>query len=257
MAKQGIGTMGLNYETEEAIATGVDEKGVLTSYKTRVLQKNTEQTTTGATFDVRGYESVIFEIENDFEGGVVFYGKSKEASGIKKINLVYDSYGLKHINDGANKADVYFANVSQYSYVYARIDDYHSGAVNVKATAFKDSIDFIDRKRHIPLIRKSKVSVGSEGQKQFQVYVDEFVYFYALIRAEENHQFRVSYSFRPNPRVDDGLQTSLMDREVAIEGAKLRGRSDWLEIYGEELFVHIENTDDVAHEYDLVVYGVR
>lgn len=183
-------------------------------------------------FDGSSYGSLIYRaVEMEYTG---LYGR-----GLTSVESMLTLHEYGHVSI-TNTLDV---PINEFKFVVAGLD------VPIKK----------EKPRVVELGRVVHENVEPGEEKLvLELDVRDFPIQTCVVRADTEHSFRVRFVYRPDSPVVGFFGTgSLYEPINVIEGSFIRQTSEWISAQSGTLHVFIRNNSEVAHEYDLVVTGVR
>lgn len=271
----------------KAKAIKTDNNGSLSTHgrisSEAILQNNSGVVGTGLGLDVEGYSSVIFEVipSIDFDGEIHFVGKSKNSLGgtISLPNVLKESPSMFLVDGSiststlADVSGAYSVNIAGMKTVSARIRNITSGTVTIKAIAYsmpnlliqnllltnnlQEIINELTKPTKPRLKELGRVvievepSVDGEGAWVISdVNLEDYPINFCAVRADSSHSFRLAFYYKAKNIA------SILPEKTVIDGTFIRANSEWIEAQTNLMDVVIENKDNIAHTYSVVLYGV-
>lgn len=117
------------------------------------------------------------------------------------------------------------------------------------------------RKKVSKYIDPPDFNINSEVRKLIasdtRFKLKNFLFIYALIRSEEEHDFSMTIGYI-YPTGEFGSSTGPGQvMEWKDNSADGRVATEWTELQGDEFRVRLKNSSNVTQKYDVVLYGVR
>lgn len=240
--------MNVNYVVNPTIAPNYAD-GIIT-------QNNSSAVGNGTIVDVSDSYVCLVKVSGTFVANITF-AFSHDGTTFTPVNA-YDIHGRNMSNTITQKGDYYIYNASGAKALRTRVDAYTSGSITVEVVKMfaVNPVSSEHNKRHIEQIVSLQgitIEAGKTTTVATWVDVSKYLFLFALCRMDANN---IDHGVYALPKTSNTLG-SIYGNIPMYEGADMRIKTDWQEVYCDKYDFLVKNGDSSAnHVFDLIIFGV-